>query len=115
MRTAWFALLLIVCLLVGKVWAASVTTVTITESTSGTQIVASIGGGVTVTNPAGGGVIYVARIEGDCATVLTAPRGVAISAGNGYDFIPKTDGWSGQLCSCLASGSTDITASVNSW
>ncbi|MDP3794205.1 MAG: hypothetical protein Q8R07_05680 [Candidatus Uhrbacteria bacterium] len=97
-------------------WPASVGTVTVDSSTVGVLIVANVGGGCTVTVPIGEDVpVYVARLNGTCSTDLTAPRGVRIALGGSYDFKPATDGWSGQLCAILESGSNAVIVSTNCW
>ena len=116
-RAVLFALCVIVALL-SYVDAATVTTVSVTSSTAGTQIVAAPNttGGCTVTVPAAAAVpVHVARLNGTCSTALTAVNGVRITAGNGYDFISQEDGWGRQLCGILESGSTAVTVNVNCW
>jgi len=102
--------------------AESVQSVSVTSSTAGTQIVSSIGGGVCVTVPTGAAVpVYVARIAGTCASVLTSPAGVRIpvpsatSIWSTHCFIPKRDGYSKQLCGILESGGAAVTVTVNAW
>ena len=97
-------------------WSATVTTVSVDSSTVGVVIKSSIGGGCTVTVPIGEDVpVYVARLDGTCSTALVANRGVRIALGGSYDFKPMTDGWAGQLCGLLESGSAAVIVSVNCW
>lgn len=96
-------------------WAASVTTVSVDSATAGVQVVTAVGGGVTVTIPSTAAVpIWVARLDSTCSTSLTAPRGVRIAPGNGFDFL-ASEGWSGGLCAILESGVVAVTASINKW
>lgn len=109
-------LLLAVFLVPCLAWAGgTVITVTIEESNVGVQIVDSIGGGLTVTNPSGGGAVYLARLTGTCSTDLTAARGRYLAAAASYDFLSSQDQWHGQVCGILASGSTNIVLEINTW
>lgn len=110
-------LALLVCLALSHhTHAASVTTVSVNSSSAGLQIVSSINGGVVVTLPSNAAVaVWFAREEDTCSSVLTAVRGIRVTPGNGYEFIPRQDGWTGQICALLESGSTAVTVSVNSW
>ena len=95
-------------------WGAeTLTTVSVTSSTAGTQIVANIGAGTVVTVPSGSGAVWFAKTNGTCSTTLTSPIGYRVSGGNGWDFLASEDGYSGQLCGILESGSTAVSVSVN--
>lgn len=97
-------------------YSASVTTVSVDSSTAGVQVASSINGGVVVTLPSSAAVaVWFAREEDTCSTTLTAVRGVRVTPGNGYEFLPKEDQWYGQICGILESGSTAVTVSVNPW
>lgn len=97
-------------------YGASVTTVSVNSSTAGVQVASSINGGVVVTLPSSAAVaVWFAREEDTCSTTLTAVRGVRVTPGNGYEFLPKEDQWYGQICGILESGSTAVTVSVNPW
>ncbi len=91
------------------------TTVAITSTSQGVQIVSSIKGGTVVTVPsdAANGV-WLAKTERTCSTTLTSGIGYYIAIGQGFDFLPKEDGYSGQICGILPSGGSSVTVSVNS-
>ena len=89
------------------------TTVTISSSVNGTAVVSSYERGATVTNPAGGGAVCLARMRDNCANFTTRCP-IYITAGNGFDFF-QTDGWNGQVCARLASGSTPIVLEIQQW
>lgn len=94
---------------------ATVSSVSVTSSTAGTQIVASITTGLFVTVPSDAAVaVYCALYDG-AASSLTARRGVRITPGNGYAFIARSSGWSGQVVGILESGSTAVSVEVNTW
>ena len=94
---------------------AAASAVSVTSSSAGTQLVSGISEGTTVMVPASAAVaIWVTRLNGTCSTDLTAIQGIRIKPGDGYEFTPR-DGWYGQLCGILESGSTAVSAKVNSW
>ena len=94
----------------------TLTTVSVTSATAGTQVVASIGGGTVITIPSTAAVpIWCAMTAGTCSTTLTSTIGIRISSGNGFFFNPKVDQWTGQVCCVLESGVVAVTVSVNSF
>lgn len=94
----------------------TVSTVSVTSSTQGTEVVARKGnGGVIVTVPSDAAVaVYFARFTGDCAD-MTTRAGVRITAGNGFEFLPLEDRYGGAICAILESGSVPVTVEVNQW
>ena len=95
-------------------WAASLTTVDCNSSTAGVQVVASIGGGVVVTVPSGAAsAVWFAKTEGTCSSTMTSAIGYRITAGNGYDFTSRDDGYTGQICCLRESSSGSILVTVN--
>lgn len=112
-------ILVLFCFLSLVCWsyaAQTVTTVSVTSSTAGTQIVANVGGGTVVMLPSSAAVpVWFARIQGTCSSVLTSQIGIRVTPGNGYEFLPRDDGYTSQICAVLESGSTAVTVSVNTW
>lgn len=94
----------------------TLTTVSVTSSSTGTQVVNAVGGGVVVTVPSNAaGAVWFAMVAGTCSDVLITQVGIRITAGNGYFFQPKVDQWFGQVCAILESGSSAVTVSVNAF
>lgn len=120
-----FFFLLIVLAFPEQGRAASVGSVNVTASNAGTQIVSSICsttiysdpkycGGVTVTVPSNAAVaVWFAKIEGTCSAVLTTQAGYRITPGNGFDFLPSEDGYTGQICAILDSGAVAVSVKTN--
>lgn len=105
------------CLLLwgGIAYAAeTITTVSCTSASAGTQVVASLGGGTAVTVPpsAAVGVFIVKDNSAGCANSVTGV-GYPIPIGGTFDFLPREDGYTGQLCCLLQSGVTAVTLGVN--
>lgn len=96
--------------------------ITVSSSSAGTQIVSSIGGGCTVYVEDGStGGVWVSRTRGTCTTTLTDDSGIRLSRDAGdpdvtaYEYIPAIDGYNGQLCAILESGSISIDLCINCW
>lgn len=109
--------LLFYCLLFWGVPAYAVETITTISCTSTTvpvQVVASLGGGTAITVPATAavGVLIIKDNSTNCAGSI-AGTGYPIAIGGAYDFLPREDGYTGQLCCLLSSGVTAVTLGVN--
>ena len=97
--------------------------VTISSSTAGTQIVAKVGGGCSIVVEPGSstGSAWISRTGATCSSAVTSYSGVPISIASGtpyspgYEYDSKVDGYNGQLCGILESGSTSINLCVNCW
>lgn len=94
--------------------AETITTVSCTSASVAVQVVARIGGGVAVTVPstAAVGVRIIKDNSANCANSI-AGVGYPIAVGGAYDFLPREDGYTGQLCCLLQSGVTAVTVGVN--
>ncbi len=93
----------------------TLTTQAVTSTSQGIQIFSSIKGGVVVTVPpdAANGV-WLAKANGTCSTVLTSGIGYYIAPGQGFDFLSKEDGYTGQVCGILPTGGSSVTVSISS-
>ena len=117
MKKLWWIFLSLFLVVAYPAFAGeTLTTVSVTSATAGTQLVASIGGGVTVTLPSSAAVaVWVARTSGTCSSIMTSINGVRITAGNGYQFGPSEDKYYSQLCGLLESGVSAVTVYINAW
>ncbi len=91
------------------------TTVSVDSSSAGEQILDTISGGVAVqvAEDAVTSVCFM-RVDGNCATQLTAGHGTCFAASKGWEFL-LSDRWQGQVCGILKSGSTAVNVEVCSW
>lgn len=120
-----FLQICVILFLASAAWAVETCQdpVTITSSTAGTQVAATIGGGLTAYLKDGSvGAVWIARVPGgSCPTSMTNDMGYRLSrdAGDpdytGYDFIPRRDGYTGPVCAILESGSTSVDICRATW
>lgn len=90
-------------------------TVSVTSSSAGTQVCDFIDDSCFVQVPSAAAVPVCFAPVNDgtaCSAGLTSAVGKCITAGNAWDFLPREDGWTGQVCAILQSGSTAVSVSV---
>ena len=98
------------------------TTVTVSSSSAGTQVVSSINAmaiiylASTATVP-----VWIFPTAGTCSSTLTTTKGIRLSRAAsdkdpiGYSFDPLVEHWSGQICAILETGSTSTDLVVVTW
>jgi hypothetical protein len=108
--------------LVALLWSVTlyangvVSTTAISSSSNAVQVAASIERGLTVTVPITAATpVWFVRYTGTCSSGITSPAGVRVTAGNGYNFVPRDERWAGQVCMILESGSSSVTVDINEW
>jgi len=96
--------------------------VSVTSSSAGVQVVSQINKQVNILLDAAATVdVWVFPTSGTCSSVLTTQKGFRLSASTsskfplGWQFTPSIDGWSGQICAILNSGSSAMTLNVTGW
>ena len=114
MKTLLFAVFLNLTSILSAYAGATVdTSITLSSTTVGVQIVSSINGGVSISGASGGTAFCLAKFTADCATFTTGCP-YYINPPTGWEFIPKADGYTGQICGRLAT-SGSVQLSVNPW
>ena len=93
------------------------TTAAVNSAVVGVQLCATIDNACIVTVPTTAAVpVWVAQVAvGTACSTMVATSGVRITAGNGFSFLPREDGWIGQLCGLLESGVTAVTVTIDAW
>lgn len=109
---------LVVCFLCALPSAAAALessgTVSCTSTSVAVQVVASLGGGTVVNVPYNAAVgVYIVKDNSTNCANSTAGAGYPILQNNAYDFLPREDGYTGQLCCLLQSGSVAVTVGYN--
>ena len=123
-------LVLLLLVLLGLAWATSshaqtldlrkdgvrtVATVAVNSSTVGVTVCDYIDNECSVQVPATAGVrVCLAPVNAGtaCSAGFTTPGGRCLAANEGWTYLPREDGWIGQICGLLESGATPISVQV---
>lgn len=91
-----------------------VATVSVPSSSVGTQVCDYIDNECSVQVVASATRVCLAPVNQGttCAAGFTTPGGRCFAAGSGWTFLPREDGWMGQVCALLESGSSAATVYV---
>ena len=93
----------------------AVITVSVPSSSVGTQVCDYIDNECSVQVATGAAVsVCFAPVNAGttCAAGFTTPGGRCFPGGAGWTYLPREDGWIGQVCALLASGSTAVNVQV---
>lgn len=91
-----------------------VATVTVSSSSVGTQVCDYIDNECSVQVVTSATRVCLAPVNQGttCAAGFTTPGGRCFAAGSGWTYLPREDGWMGQVCALLESGSSAATVYV---
>lgn len=111
-------LILVLCALVFFVPQAlaleSSGTVSCTSASVPVQVIANLGTGTVVNVPYNAAVgVYIIKDNTTSCANSTAGAGYPILPNNAQDFLSREDGYTGQLCCLLMSGSTAVSVGYN--